>query len=74
MPDAPYQFIAESLGSGAVSRDGYEISIEFEGGGELIWLTMPADLLGPLTDLAARLRPMSTAAKNGRRKPTWGTV
>ena len=65
MADARYQFVAESLGSGAVSGDGYEITIEFEGGGELIWITMPTDLLEPLTDLAARLRPMATAAKNG---------
>ena len=65
MQDNPPQFIAESLGGCAVSQDGYEVTLEFKGGGSLLWVTLPASLLAQLQTIARELEALAIDARDG---------
>jgi len=60
-----YQFIAEALGAGAVSKDGAEVTIEFVAGNELMWVNIPTHLLRTLAKMADELESLACNANNG---------
>jgi hypothetical protein len=53
---SPTQFIATGLGGGAASKDGEALTIEFDGDGARLWVTLPATLLQQMQLLFARTR------------------
>jgi hypothetical protein len=65
MQNHPPQFVVESIGGCAVSKDGSEVTIEFEGGGSLLWVTLPASLLPQMQMITRQLDAMATDARNG---------
>ena len=68
MQDNPSQFVAESVGGCAVSENGNEVTIEFEAGGSLLWVTLPSSLLPQLQTIAQQLDALAIDARNGSAK------
>ena len=60
-----YHFVAAELGTGAVSKDGSEFTIEFETESERLWVTLPSATLERLKALSNELHVLSIDAKNG---------
>jgi hypothetical protein len=65
MQTNPPQFVAESLGGCAVSEDGNEVTIEFEAGGSLLWVTLPSSLLPQMQTIVRELDAIAIDARNG---------
>jgi hypothetical protein len=65
MAEKRYQFVAESIGYGAVNKDGTEALIEFQAGDELMWVNVPVQLLRSLAKMATDLEALEYDAKNG---------
>src|SRR5262245_17390904 len=61
----PIQFLSDRTMAGAVSKDGSMALIEFVGGGQRFWLTIPAPGLKDLRDLCERLEAMAIDATGG---------
>ncbi len=64
MEKVTYQFVATSLASGAVSRDGKMATLEFDADGERMWVTLPT-ALNTLAKLVAELESLGDSAKSG---------
>lgn len=65
MTDRPPQFVAGAVSGGAVAQDGREITIEFEGGGSLLWISLPSALLPALQETLRELDALAIDARNG---------
>ena len=65
MQNNPPQFVAESVGGCAVSKDGNEVTIELEGGGSLLWVTLPSNLLPQMQTIVRELDALVIDARNG---------
>ena len=65
MENTPPQFLAASIGGGAVSKDGHDVTIEFGGDGALLWVTLPASLLPQLQLIVRDLDALAIDARNG---------
>jgi hypothetical protein len=49
----------------AVSKDGSEVTIEFEGGGSLLWVTLPSSLVPQMQMIVRELDALAIDARNG---------
>jgi hypothetical protein len=65
MENLPPQFIAAGVSTGAVSQDGNTITIEFEGDGALLWVSLPAALLPRLQFVTRELDALAVDVRNG---------
>ena len=65
MQNDPPQFVAESIGGCAVSKDGSEVTIEFEGGGSLLWVTLRSSLVPQMQMIVRELDALAIDARNG---------
>lgn len=65
MTDRPPQFAAGAVSGGAVAQDGSQITIEFEGGGSLLWVTLPSTLIPALQEALRELDALAIDARNG---------
>jgi hypothetical protein len=65
MENTPPQFLATSIGGGAVSKDGRAVTIEFEGDGARLWVTLPASLLAQLQLIVRDLDALAIDSRNG---------
>ncbi len=65
MQNDPPQFVAESIGGCAVSKDDSEVTIEFEGGGSLLWVTLPSSLVPQMQMIVRELDALAIDARNG---------
>ena len=65
MQNNPLQFIAENFGGCAVSSDGHEVTIEFDGGGSRLWVTLPSSLLPQMQTIMQELDTIAIDARNG---------
>ena len=65
MQNNPPQFVAESVNGCAVSKDGNEVTIELEGGGSLLWVTLPSSLLPQMQMIVRELDALAIDARNG---------
>jgi hypothetical protein len=62
---SPAQFIATGLGGGAASKDGEALTIEFDGDGARLCVTLPATLLQQMQLLLRELDVLAIDARNG---------
>ena len=66
MPEeATPQFDADTVVTGAVSKDGAFVVIEFAAGTERLRVTLPTRSLDPLRTLCSELETLRHDAKNG---------
>ena len=59
------QFAADAVATGAVSKDGAYVAIEFVAGLDRLWVTLPVSSLDTLRTLCSELETLRHDAKNG---------
>ena len=67
----PPLFDADTVTAGSVAMDGSCAAVEFVGGEQRLWVTLPIAQLAQLEKLCADLRVLAVDAKNGVANGRW---
>ena len=65
MENSPPQFVADTLSACAVSKDGHQVTLEFDGGGSLLWVTVSSALLPKIQTMLRELEALANEARIG---------
>ena len=70
----PPLFDADTVTAGCVAMNGSCVAIEFVGGGQRLWVTLPTAQLAQIEKLCADLGALGIDAKNGVANGRWHTT